>query len=93
MEHVQNIQVQFCLPLTAWNKINTQNKTNTSPPNFFTPRFLGFESRPFFVEPAVFLEAQRLNVKLKPSPETSKNKIVGSTNHQSSKLLLKYIIQ
>ena len=52
--------------------IRTQKcKTSTSPPNFFTPRFLGFESRPFFVEPAVFLEAQRLNTILKPSPDTS----------------------
>jgi len=52
--------------------ISTQKcKNNTSPPNFFTPRFLGFESRPFFVEPADFLVAQRLNTILKPSPETS----------------------
>lgn len=44
----------------------------TSPPNFLTPRFLGSESRPFFVDPAVFFVAQRLNVKLNPSPDISK---------------------
>jgi hypothetical protein len=51
---------------------NWKHKTHTSPPNFFTPRFLGFESRPFFVDPAVLLVAQRRNTKLNPSPETSK---------------------
>jgi len=49
-----------------------KHKSLTSPPNFFTPRFLGFESRPFFVDPAVFLVAQRRKTKLNPSPETSK---------------------
>lgn len=46
----------------------------TSPPNFFTPRYFGLESRPFFVDPAVFFVAQRLNVKLNPPPVISKFK-------------------
>lgn len=29
--------------------------TTCSPPYFFTPRYCGFESRPFFVEPVPFL--------------------------------------
>jgi len=41
-----------------------------SPPNFLTPKYLGLESRPFFVDPAVFLVAQRLNTKL-ITPEDS----------------------
>lgn len=46
----------------------------TSPPNFFTPRFLGLESRPFLVDPAVFLVAQRLNIKLNPPADPSKRR-------------------
>lgn len=63
----------------------------TSPPNFFTPRFLGFESRPFFVDPAVFLLAQCLNIKLKPPPDTStfRNFTCYLTQHLS---MLEFII-
>ena len=45
-------------------------ESGTSPPNFLTPKYLGLESRPFFVDPAVFLVAQRLNTKL-ITPEDS----------------------
>lgn len=41
-----------------------------SPPNFFTPRYLGLESRPFRVDPAVFLVAQRLKSMFNP-PDAS----------------------
>ena len=52
-------------------KCHLRSHPLTSPPNFFTPRFFGLESRPFFVDPAVFLVAHRLNVKLSPPPVTS----------------------
>lgn len=44
----------------------------TSPPNFFTPKYLGFESRPFFVDPAVFFVAHLLNKRLNPPDDSEK---------------------
>lgn len=64
-----NVIQFFCLALT-------------SPPNFFTPRFLGFESRPFLVDPAVFLVAQRLNNKLNPTAAPSETQLNNHCNHQ-----------
>jgi hypothetical protein len=45
-------------------------ESGTSPPNFFTPKYFGLESRPFFVDPAVFFVAQRLNIMFSP-PDNS----------------------
>lgn len=59
---------QACLS----NANSIQRQELTSPSNIFTPRFFGFESRPFFVDPAVFLVAQRLSIKLSPPADPSK---------------------
>ena len=66
------------------NSINVMEcklyKGCTSPPNFLTPKYLGLESRPFFVDPAVFLVAQRLNTKLIPPEDSGIKHISGRQN-------------
>jgi hypothetical protein len=61
------------------------------PPYFLTPGFLGFESRPFCVEPPAFFVAHLLNIQLAPPtpslPTTSVLQLVGSNDTASENRL------